>query len=609
MQMGQLDEQPENMGASNPQAADVLLRAMTQDIENLRQNLVVQLSQDVERLQKEKSQLIDDIEQLKAQRQQQIVQQQELVQQIAPALANQLQALVMSRLDRLTDAAPVSRKRSGQNPRQTPLDNAVGYGFPPTATANDYNENANRAIASLDATLRATFKTLQQDLSSYQSSLSQQLSQMYSLEQQGEAILEALVSRLRREIESESSSSAAIKPSQPAPPASPTRPPWHDYNTVQYSDERNGFSVSYTPDLAVPEVPLMPEPEPPAAIPQLQPQAQPTSKQRVGFVLVLLSSLLLSFQNIVISVIFNKASIFGVFEYGGFVAPSLGNSLLILWLRMLVVVPLMAILVTVLYPAVWRDIKQFVQSKDLPLFFNVLSSGFFLFLSQVLVYLALGLLAPGVAIAIFFIYPVVTVLLTWMLFGDSPKRFRLLLMFSVLVGFVLLTLPGGGGAALSEVGITAAAGSAIAFALYVILAQSSGRKVHPVPLSWIHFVIILVFSGIGLVAPLPDSWHSDVLPTMWPSLAIASLVLGGTTLVSYFLNNIGIKAIDAVRASILGAIVPALTALLALVLIQSTMQVEQIFGMLLVTLGVAALSFERMRRHAKATQPTGRNRK
>jgi drug/metabolite transporter (DMT)-like permease len=96
---------------------------------------------------------------------------------------------------------------------------------------------------------------------------------------------------------------------------------------------------------------------------------------------------------------------------------------------------------------------------------------------------------------------------------------------------------------------------------------------------------------------------------MWPTLAIASLVLGGTTLVSYFLNNIGIKAIDAVRASILGAIVPALTALLALVLIQSTMQVEQIFGMLLVTLGVAALSFERMRRHAKATQPTGRNRK
>jgi drug/metabolite transporter (DMT)-like permease len=81
-------------------------------------------------------------------------------------------------------------------------------------------------------------------------------------------------------------------------------------------------------------------------------------------------------------------------------APSLGNSLLILWLRMLVVVPLMAILVTVLYPAVWRDIKQFAQSKDWFLF-NVLGSGFFLFLSQVLIYLALGTISPGVAITQF----------------------------------------------------------------------------------------------------------------------------------------------------------------------------------------------------------------
>jgi hypothetical protein len=51
--MGQLDKQPENIGASDPQVTEDLLRSMTQDIENLRQNLVVQLSQDVERLQRE----------------------------------------------------------------------------------------------------------------------------------------------------------------------------------------------------------------------------------------------------------------------------------------------------------------------------------------------------------------------------------------------------------------------------------------------------------------------------------------------------------------------------------------------------------------------------
>src|SRR4028119_2514478 len=104
MQMGELDKQPENFGASNSQSAEALLRAMTQDIENLRQNLLVQLSQDVERLQREKFLLIEDIEKLQAARQQQIVQQQQLVKQIAPALANQLRELLAQRLHQL--AAP-----------------------------------------------------------------------------------------------------------------------------------------------------------------------------------------------------------------------------------------------------------------------------------------------------------------------------------------------------------------------------------------------------------------------------------------------------------------------------------------------------------------------
>jgi drug/metabolite transporter (DMT)-like permease len=274
---------------------------------------------------------------------------------------------------------------------------------------------------------------------------------------------------------------------------------------------------------------------------------------------------------------------------------------------MLVIVPMMAVMITFLYPAVWRDIKQFLQSKDYSLFINVLSSGFFLFLSQVLIYLALGTIAPGVAIAIFFVYPIFTMLLTWLLFGVRPSRFGNLLMFSVLIGFVLLTLAGEG-AKFSGVGVSAAASSAISFALYVLLTQTSGRNLHPIPLSWIHFVVIMVFSSISLIAPLPEAWHFNVVPNLLPGLLIASLVLGGTTLVSYLLNKIGIKMIDAARASVLGAIVPALTAILALVIIQSTMEIEQTLGMLLVTLGVAALSFERMRRHAKSTQANSRSR-
>lgn len=559
--MTQLD-QPEDSRANNLEAAEVL-RAMTQDIQNLRQNLLAQLSQDIERLQREKTYLRHDIDKLRSQRQQQIFQQQELVQQIAPDLANQLQKIITSKL---YQGSRRSRNRRANSKY--------------SVTTNDHNESANRVIADLDSTLRTTFKTLQQDVSSYQSALAQQLGEMQSLEEQGEAILEALVSRLRKELETETS-----KPTQFAP-------------VENLYEEKEAEQVS-----------SIPEPVKAVAEPQTKPASKSQKNWKVvsGFLLVLGSSLLLAFQNIVIPILFNKSSLFGLYELGGVVAPSLGNSLLILWLRMLVVVPSLAALITVLYPEVWRDTKQFLQSKDIPLFINVISGGFFLFLSQVLVYLALGTIAPGVAIAIFFVYPILTMILTWLMLGVRPTRFSNLLMFSVLVGFILLTIFEGS-IKLSGVGITAAVGSAIAFALYVLLAQTSGRKVHPMPLIQLNFVLVLVFSSIALVAPLPEAWQPDVIPSLYPGLLLGSLILGVTTIISFLCNNIGIKMIDAARASVLGAIVPALTALLALVVIQSTMQAEQIFGMLLVTLGIAALSIDRLRRQRKMTQATSNSR-
>ncbi len=600
--MGQLDKQSENSEADNPQAAEARLRAMTQDIENLRQNLLGQLSQDVERLHREKFQLIEDIEKLKAQRQQQIAQQQQLLKQITPALANQLQELLVQRLKQLADASRVSDKdatagfREGQSFTSSEAN--------PNSTTSNYNDNADRLIASLDATLRTTFRTLQQDLRSYQNHLSEQLGQMYSLEQEGEAILETLVRRLREEIQAESS---ATKNNPPAPLVTPIPSPLPHYEVYGYPENnRNSATVSYPSEQPVPALGRILEPEPPAAPPQPQPKPRQASKPQIGFLLVLLSLLGLSFEYVVINVIFNKSRIFGLFELGGFISSSIGNSLLILWLRMLVVVPLMAILATVLYPPVWRDIKQFAQSKDWLLFLKVLGSGFFLFLSQVLIYLALGSIAPGVAISIFFIYHIFTVLLVWVLSGARFSLARSLIIFSALVGFFLLGFTSSRAGAVSGVGVSNAVGSAIAFALYIILAQTAAKKVPPIPLSWINFVIILTFSSLILAGPLPDTWRLNVVPTMWPHLIVTSLVLGGCTLASYLLNYMGIGRIDAVRASILGAAVPALTALLALVILQSTLQLEQTFGMLLVTLGVAALSFERWHRQTKPTQPSSK---
>ncbi|MGQ4647951.1 EamA family transporter [Lyngbya aestuarii] len=608
--MEELDKQRSNSGANEPQAAEELMRSMTQELEKLRQNLLVGLSEDVERLQKEKSQLIEEIDKLQSERQQQISQQQQFVTQIAPALANKLQELTMQRLNQLAEQSRVSepflRLTAGLNPQPLTIDLTAGSGLPPALTASDYNENAYRLIASLDSTLRTTFSTLQKDLNSYQSSLSQQLAQMYNLGQQGEAFLEMLVERLREEIQSQPSTSKNNSLNSPTVAESS---PLSDADTYGYPEENYNTSVvSYPREQSLTATEFLDSSGPATTIQERPIESRKAWKQPLGFLLVLLSWFALSCEYLVVTVIFNQSQLFSLSEpIGGFISLGVGNALLILWLRMLVVVPLMAILATLLYPAVWRDLKQFIQSQDWSLFLKLLGSGFFLFLSQMLIYLALGSLSPGITITVFFIYPVVTLLLSWALFGVRLSLLRTIVIFSVLVGVALSIFATNGDGESATSGVSAAVASGIAFAFYIVLMQTCGQKLNPIPCSWINFILVLAFSSLSLALPLPESWGFEIDPTVeWSSMFVSSLVLGGATLLSYLLSNIGIRMIGASRASILGATVPALTAFLAFFSLQKIISGGQILGMLLVTLGVAALSFEQWRRQSKAAQLAAR---
>ncbi|NEO93121.1 MAG: DMT family transporter [Moorea sp. SIO3G5] len=328
----------------------------------------------------------------------------------------------------------------------------------------------------------------------------------------------------------------------------------------------------------------------------------------IGVLLALLSCLMLSFQYIIIYVIFNQSWLFGLqnVEVGGLMAPGLGNSLLILWLKMLVVVPLMAFVARLLYPSVWRDIRRCAHSGDLPLFSQMVASSFFLFLSQVLIYLSLGLIQPGVAITIFFIYPIVTVILTGLLFGNRthlfpsdlyrPHLVRGLVMVGVVGGALLISLPSlAAKQPSSELGVLAAAGAGLTFAVYIIMTQVSARKLNPIPYSFINFTLILVFSSLSLSFPLDQSWRFFVEPSHRLAVYFSCLGLGVITLVNYLVQNFAIRLIGGRPASMIGSTAPVLTTVLAVGIIQQGLGLQEIIGLFLVTLGVVTLSMEKLR--------------
>ncbi|MBL1175566.1 EamA family transporter [Pantanalinema sp. GBBB05] len=605
--MGQMDHQPGNRQGDN-RTVEQILQAVTQDLRGLHQGLVTQLSQEVTRLQGERSRLLADIEklqtyhqglqtrQIEALSQQQLAQQQLWAKQLAVALANHLQALMVQQIRQMPANQP---PMTGGGNLNAPM------------SANGYSDNANRLLASLDSTFNATFKTLQQELNSYHSSLSQQLNRMHSMEQQGEAILEALVTRLREQLQLEASRSA---PTLQPTATHPTIAQENGHTTSVMEGEASApprHHANYPPTakptpLSIPGSPLP------------LPKKKETSNFQLGLILVLLSTVALSIHNVVVQIIGNgkfdpvtkaflglkPARVLGTFDIGGYLAlNTVGNSLLILWLRMLVVLPLMIPVAMFLYPPLWRDIKKFLTSRDRRPMINVVGSGFFLFLSQILIYIAIGDIGPGPAVTILFMYPILTVPLAWALFGDRPTPLRWIVMFVISFGVVLTALPKIDPNKLtSATGILIAVGSGVFFALYLIFMQLGFKKLHPVPVSLVQFATIFLFSSVTLLAFGP-ALGVTVLPENRPGILLGGLVLGVLTLIGYLANNFGVRFMGAARASIIASSGPVMTALLAFWIIRSPLAPVQISGIVLVTLGVSALSFERMVTPAQAPKP------
>lgn len=580
--MSKQDNQPPPLNLNKDQSADSALNAIVQELDALHRQVKQELSQDIQRLQRDKNKLVEDVERLQQQHQQlqqerfhalserQIAQQQVWLKQLAQVLASNLQHELIKRINQLRDT------------NHSAVLNSDSSGLLPS---NDIEgEISSRELeAVLDTSLNETFQSLQHELSNYQSSLSQRLHQVQTMEQQVDGLLETVVVRLKDQLQSSTATPAVANNPNPNPNPSPL--------------------PTSPPEVVPPQPTVSPaDPQPPAA--------QSSSPVQVGLFLALMSAVALSLFNVCLKLILQGPSpreIFGLFVPGGlfqiegFVSPGLGNSLLILLLRMIVVMALMPVLATVLYPAVWTDIRRFLQSGNTKLMLTVVGSGFFLFLSQVCIYIAIGQIPTGIAITIFFIYPIVTVLASWGLFGDKPTATRIIAMIVILTGGVLC-LPSffAGAAGNTQLGIIAAVLAGIAFAGYVLLTQIAAGQLHPIPFSLVNFAAIFVFCAVSLIL-LPDEFSLDINPDAWTGILIGGVVLGVLTLLSYLLNNFAIRSAGASLASIIGTSGPALTALFAFLVIGEAITGKQIFGMALVILGVGAMSVERMMASKKKT--------
>lgn len=320
----------------------------------------------------------------------------------------------------------------------------------------------------------------------------------------------------------------------------------------------------------------------------------------LGFFIVLLSAFFFCFQNVIVRVLFNDSTVFGVLQTGGFVTPTLQSSFLLMFMRMLLVVPLMGSIASKLYAPTWREIGQLRQVERRSLLWQSLGGGMLMFLYLALLYISLGTIPAGISMALFFTYPAFTALFSWRLWGDRPTLLRWGVMGLVFVGS-FLTVPHVNSAIGSNawLGILTGLAAGVVYALYTVVAQKSFESLHPVPFTWLSFTSAMVLSGVSLLL-----WHGQETQLPWTALWIGGLLSAIFTFVGHLLNNIGIRLIGATSAAMIAASNPALTVVLAWVAIRETLSGVQLVGVLIVTLSVALLSREH-RASAQASQEVG----
>lgn len=625
--MGPADHQPDSLptnSPTNPPSAEAVLRLLGQDLESLRQQVSSHLSSDIDHLQAHKQRLMADIEALEgdfetlqiqhrqlqstyveALSQQQIAQQQAWAKRLAIALASHLQG-------RLETAIT--------NPAALQLTTSHQEVLAPLA-------NASQTVVALDATLQNALASLQQDLTSYHSSLSQQINRMQTLEQQGEALLDALVARLSQQLQTQLTPPAAVRNghSASAPPENWAGPSGSAPGPALPAAYRGPQPPAGAPQPAASQRPpshSSPHRTPPAgaqnansqntATSPPSPAAQDdtagltggdritTARLQAGLLMVVLSTLALSLHNVAVGVIGYGGQILGRIPVEGVLPLTIPSSLLLLWLRMVVVVPLLALVAPRLYPRVGDDLRQLFQNADRRPLVQVVASGGFLFLSQVLIYKAIADIGPGVAVTLLFMYPLITVPLAWFLFGDRPTPLRLVVMFAITMGIVFTALPriysDLSGSGVSLWGVGAALLSSVAFALFLVSMQLSFKRLHPVSVSLLQFSTIFILTSLILI--VGSFFGLDPGEPSRPlSLYLGAAVLGLLTLLGYLFNNYGVKLLGASQASIVAASGPVVTAIMAYLITpgeKSTLLFIQWMGVTLVTLGVISLSLERL---------------
>lgn len=206
--------------------------------------------------------------------------------------------------------------------------------------------------------------------------------------------------------------------------------------------------------------------------------------------------------------------------------------------------------------------------------------------SSALYFMASKQIGTGIAMVIFFSYPVFVTLFAWVFNHWKMNLPAFLSLLVVIIG--LLLLKGHGDETLNIMGILLCILSAIFYATYLYGSQHTTKLLDTRILT---FLICMGNAGIFLLM----AWYNNsfIVPTSLHAwLYIFALGILATALPIQLVLD-GLKYISPIKASILSVLEPVVTVIVGFLLLDETLSLMQSLGVLIILLGAILIQFER----------------
>lgn len=206
--------------------------------------------------------------------------------------------------------------------------------------------------------------------------------------------------------------------------------------------------------------------------------------------------------------------------------------------------------------------------------------------SSLFYFMATREIGTGVAMVIFFAYPVFVTLFAWLSRDWQINKYVLLSLVAVILG--LIFLKGHGKEALSLIGVLFASVASFCYALYVYGSQRSVKTLDTrlqtfcICLGNAIVFLLLSYANQGLMVP-----H-----TMHAWFYVLALGIVATALPIQLLLD-GMKYISPIKASILSVLEPIVTVTVGIWFLQETLSLGQALGIVIVLMGAVLIQFEK----------------